>query len=356
MSSLILYFFGKNILISMGVTSGLLSYAEVYMRIFGGFIFTQALLNIATVVMRTYGYAKETLAITAGMNILNIITVTIYVFSFSNSPEAGLAGAANSATFARIVALIISLRFVWKHIMESSSLKYIKAFPGQIMKSLLKVGLPSAFENMSYQVSQIAITTFILSNLGEVAFITRSYTLEIINLAIIFSTAIAQANQILVGRLIGKGDTEGAYHMCLKNFRLAFLSALFTGAVLFIFGGLFMQAFTTSAEIIKWGGFTLMVDAFLEPGRTFNNVIINGLRGAGDVIFPAVMAIIFQWGCAVAGAYIIGITLGYGLPGIWFAMLLDEWFRGLIMLYRWRTRKWARRSLIKDTQIEVVEA
>ncbi|MCX7774232.1 MAG: MATE family efflux transporter [Clostridia bacterium] len=350
--SLLLFLFGKPILAFIGVSGKLLSYAAVSMRIFGGLIFMQALLNMSTVTMRTHGYAKETLSITMGMNILNVITVSVLVFGF----KMGIAGAATATTFSRGVAMLFAIGFVWKRILEPSALQYIKAFPKNIMKSLIKVGLPSALENISYNVSQIVVTSIILNNLGDTAYITRAYTLQIIIITLSFGLSIAQANQILIGRLIGAGDTEGAYHTCLKNFRTAFFMAIGIGAILFVFGGTFIRIFTTSAEIIKWGGITLMVDAFLEPGRTFNLVIINGLRGAGDVIFPVIMAIIFMWGVAVLGAYIFGVTLGFGLPGIWFAMGLDEWLRGLTMLFRWKSRKWVSKSLIKPSPESVVQA
>jgi Na+-driven multidrug efflux pump len=29
-----------------------------------------------------------------------------------------------------------------------------------------------------------------------------------------------------------------------------------------------------------------------------------------------------------------------GLPGVWIAMLTDEWLRGLLMYRRWKSRRW----------------
>jgi Na+-driven multidrug efflux pump len=89
-----------------------------------------------------------------------------------------------------------------------------------------------------------------------------------------------------------------------------------------------------------------MVDAFLEPGRNFNLVLINGLRGAGDVIFPVVMAVISMWGLGVLGGYIFGVVLGYGLPGIWLGLLLDEWIRGICMLWIWNSKKWVKKAMV----------
>lgn len=346
--SAILLFFGKNILSLIGVTPGLMQYAEVYMKIFGGMIFTQALLNISTVVMRTHGYSKESLAITAAMNILNVILVSVLILGFSM----GIEGAAVATSLSRGIAMIAAILFVRRHIIEKDSLKYIRSFPRNIMTQLLRIGFPSALENISYNANQLVVTSIILYNLGETAYITRTYTLQIINIFIIMSMAVGQANQILVGRLVGERNYDEAYRTCLKNFKISFLISLGYSSILFLFGGSFIRIFTADPEIIRWSAAVFMVGAFLEPGRTFNLVIINGLKGAGDVVFPVIMAVIFMWGVAASGAYIFGVALSLGLPGIWIAMSLDEWARGFIMLFRWRGRKWTTKSLIKEQPVE----
>jgi len=35
--------------------------------------------------------------------------------------------------------------------------------------------------------------------------------------------------------------------------------------------------------------------------------------------------------------YVFSITLGLGMTGMWIALALDEWLRGIIMYFRWRS-------------------
>ena len=107
-----------------------------------------------------------------------------------------------------------------------------------------------------------------------------------------------------------------------------------------------MRIFTAEEAIISLGALVFMIDAFLEPGRTFNIVLISGLRGAGDVQFPVVMAVLSMWSVNIGLGYYLGVVLGYGLPGIWAAMLVDEWIRGLAMLWRWRSGAWRSKALV----------
>lgn len=52
-------------------------------------------------------------------------------------------------------------------------------------------------------------------------------------------------------------------------------------------------------------------------------------------------------GVSVTLSYFFGIYLGFGLVGMWVAFACDEWFRGIWMLWRWRTRKWEKMAFVK---------
>ena len=67
----------------------------------------------------------------------------------------------------------------------------------------------------------------------------------------------------------------------------------------------------------------------------------------GDVNYPFYVGITFQWAVGVLFGYIFGITLGWGLIGMWCAFFLDEGIRGLIFILRWRSKKWMNRSFVK---------
>ena len=164
----------------------------------------------------------------------------------------------------------------------------------------------------------------------------------------IFSSSIAQASQIMIGQLIGAGEIEKAYQTGLRNFKIAMFLTVLASSGMAIFSRNLIRIFTNDPLIIKIAVPVLLVDALLEPGRAFNIVLINNLRGAGDVIFPVVMAMFSMWLFGVLGGYIFGIVLGYGLVGIWLGNLLDEWIRGISMLFRWRGKKWAEKYMLAN--------
>ncbi|QTL97622.1 MATE family efflux transporter [Iocasia frigidifontis] len=344
--SVIMIFMGRIILLKVGVTPDLMKYASAYIKIVGGALFVQAVLNTVTAIIRSHGYTKESMLITVGMNILNVIGDAAFIFGLFGLPVLGASGVAIATTFSRVLATIVALIFLFRVVLPIEMFSYLKNKPMLALKKLIKIGFPSAMENMSYNLAQTVLMSIILINLGEMAYITRTYVWTLTWFVMIFSISIGQANQIMIGHLIGAGQIDEAYHTGLKNFKIAMFFSMLGGVVLFLFGRIFMGFYTDNQEIILLGAATLAVDAFLEPGRTFNIILIYGLRGAGDVIFPVVMAVISMWGIGVLSAYIFGVVLGYGLPGIWLGILLDEWFRGVSMLHRWNSKKWANKAMI----------
>ncbi|MEI4790537.1 hypothetical protein WAX46_09640 [Bacillus sp. FJAT-53060] len=59
----------------------------------------------------------------------------------------------------------------------------------------------------------------------------------------------------------------------------------------------------------------LLLTIILEPGRSFNMVIINSL-GAGDDEVSSVMAMVSVWGIGLLIAYILGFQLELELIGV----------------------------------------
>ena len=53
-----------------------------------------------------------------------------------------------------------------------------------------------------------------------------------------------------------------------------------------------------------------------------------------------------MWLIGVLLAFILAIPCKLGFPGMWIALALDEWTRGLIVNYRWRKGSWRGRTFV----------
>lgn len=344
--SIFLVWQGRAILSMLGLSGQRLIEAVKYLNIVGGFMVVQALLNTITAIIRSHGDTHVTLRVTVGMNIINVIGDAIFIFGLFGAPVLGVMGVAIATTFSRLLAFIVLSIILFKKYIHLSDLKCLFMKPVSEIRKLLKIGVPSAMENLSYNLSQTVLASLVLNYLPEGSFTTRIYVFQIAWFIMLFGAAIGQGTQIMVGQYAGAKSFDLAYKTCMKNFRISISITLALSLALYLFGDHLVGLYTSDPNIIKLGATVLVVDALLEPGRTFNLVIINGLRGAGDVIFPVVMAIVFMWGLSIGFGFILAVPFKLGLIGFWIGMALDEWTRGFIMYLRWRSRKWESKVMV----------
>ena len=66
----------------------------------------------------------------------------------------------------------------------------------------------------------------------------------------------------------------------------------------------------------------------------------NALRAANDVKFTMVLSIGSMVCFRIALSYVVGVKMGYGALGVWFAMLVDWLFRAAVYTWRFEKGKW----------------
>lgn len=337
---------GRKLLTLMNIRPELMEYSVQFMSIVGGFMFIQAVMMTITAVVRSNGYTKISMYVTLGMNALNLIGDYCFIFGPFGLPVLGVRGVAISTTVSKFLGLIVMMVILIKVVDKKFTFKNLRPFPTEILVNLLKIGIPTAGEQLSYNFSQIVITYFI-NMLSNEALTTKSYVQNIAMFAYLFSIAVGQGTQIVVGHLVGKGQKESAYSQCIKSLKMALIVSISISLLFALTGKSLLTIFTANKNIITIGGAILIVDLFLEPGRATNLVVINCLRAAGDVKFPVYMGVLSMWGVSVTLSYFFGIVLGYGIVGMWVAFAMDEWLRAIIMTVRWKGRKWESMAFIK---------
>ncbi|MCC9021362.1 MATE family efflux transporter [Bacillus nakamurai] len=328
----------------MGLSNELMPDAKVFLQVVGGLSFIQALIMTFSAVLKSYGYTKDTMFVTIGMNILNIAGNFLVIFGPFGLPVLGVAGVAMSTSIARVIGLLAMVMIVKKRIGLGLTFKNVFHVHKEHLRKLLKIGIPSAGEQLSYNISQMVVTYFI-AIMGAQALTTKVYTQNITMFILLFGTAISQGTQILIGRYIGAKQFDDAYHRCMKSLYWALGIAALTSVIMTLFSKDLIGLFTNSPDIIATASMLIAMTMILEPGRSFNVIIINSLRAAGDAKFPVYMAMISMWGIGLPLAYLFGIHFGLGLMGVWISFIADEWVRGILMYRRWRSRIWIQKGI-----------
>lgn len=339
---------------AMNLQGDVLVYAQNYLSIVGGAIFLQAIINSLAAIIRVHGFTKQAMFISLGMNIFHIIGNYLLIFGKFGFPEMGVQGAAISSAFSRFVALIVFFWLLYQVMEYRVKLQYYITLSKEYIGKILKIGIPSAFEQVMYQACQI-VFLYYTTYLGTESLAARQYAMNISMFTYLFAIAIGMGTAIIVGRLVGGNKKDEAYVRVWKSAKWAIGVTLCMVILVMTFRKQLIGVFTDNPQIIQIGSTVLLLSILLETGRTMNIVLINSLRAAGDAKYPVLIGAFSMVIMSLSLGYFFVFYLDMGLPGIWLAIAIDECTRAVIMFFRWKSRAWENYTLVSPEPSEKPE-
>lgn len=320
-------------------------YSMIYIYIVGGGGFIMAVSNVMLQILRCNGYTKIGMWVTFAINIINIGGNYLFLYGPLKFLNMGVAGVAISTVAARSMAVIVLIIFFYVTKTGRFSLRYLKPFPYKLLVKMIKIGLPTAGENLTYNLYQTTLLSFV-NAMGNDAVNARAYCNSLISFAMIFSNACAMSTQIIIGHLVGAGKSDEAYKRAFRTLRTSMPITLILASLNAVFCRYTLHIFTENQNIIMLGQMIMIVDIFVELGRCLNMTFVSSLKAAGAYIFPLIMGILCNWGLGLTTGYAVGVALGVGVAGIFAGTATDECIRGLIVMYYWYKKKWLGKSVV----------
>lgn len=349
-SAVFLVFCG-SMMQALNLQGEILAYARSYLSIVGGAIFLQAIINSLSAIIRVHGFTKEAMLVSLGMNVVHIIGNYTLIFGKFGFPEMGVQGAAISTVVSRVLALLVFFWLLYRIMEVRVQIQYYFSLSKEYIGKILKIGLPSAFEQVMYQFCQIMFLYY-ATFLGAASLAARQYAANISMFTYLFAMAVGMGTAIIVGRLVGGNYKDEAYRRVWRSVCWASSVTIVMVVLVIALRERLMGLFTSDPEIIRLGANVLSLSIILETGRTVNIVLINSLRAAGDAKYPLWIGMFSMLAMSLPLGYLLVFPLKLGLAGIWLAIAADEWLRAVIMFFRWKSRAWEKHSLVKPDSPE----
>ena len=284
-------------------------------------------------VMRSHLRTRDTLVVMAACQLCHLVLALPLV------PQLGLPGYALALAGGRLVALAMHL-WLWRTTLQLRTRRHDWwRVPRAELAAMLHIGAPGAAENIAYRVG-FTMSMAAVAHLGATELATHAYVTQIGLAALMFGLTAGLSVEIVVGQLIGAGRLQQADALVRRALSRGLLVSVAVTGLAALSGPWLLRLFTTEPAILTLGSALLWWTVLLEPGRTFNLVVINALRAAGDARFPVLAGIASMVVVLAGGSWWLGVHLGWGLVGVWVAYAADEWIRGLAMWARWRWLSW----------------
>jgi len=339
--AVIVFLFGEQLLHLFDIQGKVFDYGLTFVRICGISLFFESISLALSAILRSHGYTKESMVVTVVMDFISIGGNILAISGIFGLPITGVTGVSWAIVIARAYAVCALIYLVYNRLSLKLAFSDIFKAKKEDIKGLLAIGIPSAGENLSYQLSQLIITSFVVS-MGTASLAARVYILNINMICFLFTLAISQGTQLLVARYIGAKQFDRALQRGICTLKISMIASLLTSLIIALIGSPLLETFTKDQEIIAIGLPVLWAIVFVEPGRAMNIVLMSSLKSAGDVRFPVIIGMLSMWGIAVSLSYLLGVHYGLGLLGIWLAQGADEWLRGCFALRRWLMKPWER--------------
>jgi putative MATE family efflux protein len=313
--------------------------AQTYMAVLGGFQVLKAVQLAYGNMLNARGETRWVMVEAIATNVANIgLNVALSKGAFGLRPSVALVSAATvvALLFGMLFTIaVVHVRFQVRFPLRST-LHELRA----ALRPILKIGLPSATEPISYQIAQVVINVLVIS-LGARALAARTYVLSFVTISsVLWSVALGIGAQIAIAHRIGAGKLEEAN----DEFQRALLYAIAGNGgialVLALCHEPLLALLTRDPEIERIAAPLFALGVLVEMGRAVNIVAGGALRSTGDASYAAFIAPTLMWCIGVPTAFVLGGTLGLGLTGVWLSMALDECLRGIVCYRRWQSGRW----------------
>jgi putative MATE family efflux protein len=312
--------------------------AGTYMSIVGGGMLLTALNSALSICVRNTGDTRSPMYIAFGMNILHVLLNSLFIFGAWGFPKWGLFGVAVSTVIVRFMAIMVLLR-LFRHAF-GSKLAWVEffRFDLKLLKEILRIGWPLSVNGGSWTISQLAIFS-IIGMMGAQELAARTYMNTMESFAFLVGWSLAMAVQIRIAYLFGSGRYKEAYYSCYRAMGIGIVLVTFNTGLMLLLREYILTYFTNDRWIIDMAVTLLWLNLILQPGKMLNMALGQSINAIGDSRFSMYVSLPSMWIIAVGLTYVLGLSMEWGLYGVYAGMILDEYTRGVIMWFRWRRHR-----------------
>jgi putative MATE family efflux protein len=283
------------------------------------------------------------------VTISNVVLDVLFVMVF----KWGIEGVAWAAVISHLIPFVLGAIYLTrKNQLISFRWSRLK-FDKTIFLNILKIGLPTAFQQTFIALGLTALVR-IVNNFETSVLAAYTIASRIDALAGMPALNLSSALSAFVGQNIGANRIERIKKGYLSTLYMAWIMSIMVTGVVFLWGTQMISVFNQDPEVVFYGTqYLKIVSSFYLIFSTM--FVTHGLlRGAGDTLIPMFISIISLW--LVRIPFAIYLSEKFGVVGIWWAIPIG-WTIGFILSQTYFiTGRWKRNGLIKSVEVDVIRS
>ncbi len=340
-----LYFYADKMLILMSAEQRVSDLGKGYLQILGCFFMFRLMILACSGILRGAGDARTPMKVTLIINCINVLFNWLLIFGIGPFPGWGVSGAAWATAIAYTTGtgLLCTKLFTGRCVLHIPIRRVIYVH-FESLRRIVRISVPAAIDAFLTQIGFLFFTK-IVTILGTVSLAAHQIAVRIEAISFMPGFALAVSTATLVGQSLGAKNANLALLSMRRSCYFALSLMGFFAVIFLIFPGQMAAIFKPEPSVLSLVVACVMIAALEQPALAIYMVYSGGLRGAGDTISPMIITIVGTLCFHVPISYLFGITLGWGLAGVWFGSALDWICRAIAIYILYRRGRWKRVSV-----------
>jgi putative MATE family efflux protein len=283
------------------------------------------------------------------MNVFNIALCWLLIFGHLGMPRMGVEGAGIAAAISSAIGLLVMIAWSMR---ARERLRY-RAYRRRVltraaMWQLARLSVPSGVA------TTVVMTGFILfirivslfdsarAHAGAESIYGAATTIIINVLSLTFFSCLAfgVATATLVSLNLGARNPAAAERYAWSSVKLGCMMFGVVGALEIMFPGACIRFFNDSPAVIEAGIPSMRLMGACGPLIAAGMILTQALFGAGNPRFVMMVELGLHFGVLLPIAYLMGVTLHFGLLGVWSSAALYVLLLTSVMVLKWKGGSW----------------
>jgi putative MATE family efflux protein len=319
---------GQPLLSALGAHGKSGDYALTYFRI-AAIGLPAALIALAGQgYLRGVSSMRRPLEIVVVANLVNVILEVLFVYVF----HWGIKGSAAGTAIAQAgMGIAFAVELLRPH--AESKRPSLRE-----MRPMIRVGR-QIFVRTAALYASFLVAASVCARMGDAQLGAHQIASQLFFLLALILDAVAIAGQVIVGRMLGAEDGDGAYAAAMRMIAWSLVVGAVFAIVLLPLGHVVPRAFSDDPLVLGRAAELWPYFALMQPVAGVVFALDGILIGAGDTAY-------LMWSMVIASAIFIplaalALELDWGIVGVWAALDVLIAARLVLLWFRFTGRRWA---------------
>lgn len=323
----------------MGASEAVIEQGSGYTRIMFATNVVIMLLFVINGIFRGAGEAARAMRVLWLANGINIVLDPIFIFGLGPIPGFGVEGAAIATSIGRGVGVAYQLYLLFG---DRSAIKLgAKAWlvNWAMQERIGRIASTGAFQYLIASASWVFLMR-IVASFGDAAVAGYTVAIRLIIFTLLPAWGLANAAATFVGQNLGAKQPERAEQGVWTTLKVTSIYLIILSLGYYFLAETLVQSFAEEEAAISYGITALKVFAIGYVFFGVGMIPVQAFNGAGDTRTPTLVNFICFWLLEIPLGYYFGVSLGYAVEGIVWAVVTAECVLGLLAIYLFWRGSW----------------